>query len=223
MKKTIKNLSIYLFTILSQFIPKYLIQILPKIITDNIPRVYVLLIFDAVIVALLLFFFKDEIKEEFKILKKDPINLIGDNAKYYLYGFMAMAAINMLISVLTSIDSSDNQQLIDQIFVSYPIYVFVSAVILAPLNEELIYRKLFKNVIKNKTLYLVMSGLFFGLVHVIYSFDSWKDLLFIFSYGALGYTLAYIYDKSKTIFVPIFYHSFHNLVAFLMMTLGSLF
>ncbi len=222
MKKKIINLSIYLFAILFQFIPVFLIPIIPKSFLNIIPINIILICFDIVLIVLLFYFYRKEIKEEFNTFKSNIVNILGDNAKYYLIGFIAMVVLNIIVTMLTSKETSENQKLLDNTFEEAPFYIFTIAVLFAPFKEEFIYRKAFNNIINNKTLYCIVSGLIFGLAHIIYSFESLSDFLFVFPYAALGIGFAFIYNKTKTIFAPIFFHMFHNLVTFIMMIVVSL-
>ena len=47
-------------------------------------------------------------------------------------------------------------------------------------------------------------------MHVISTLENLVDLLFIIPYSIPGFIFAYIYSKSKNIFVPISLHFIHN-------------
>ena len=65
--------------------------------------------------------------------------------------------------------------------------------IYAPITEELMFRGIFRKFIKNKWLFIFISGLLFGAAHVLDDFQSIGELLYIFVYGSLGCFLAYVY------------------------------
>ena len=83
----------------------------------------------------------------------------------------------------------------------------------APLSEELIFRRSFKDVFKNKYIYVLISGLVFGGMHVISSASSMSDFLYIIPYSALGIAFALLYYDTDNIFTTISMHSLHNLLS----------
>jgi len=92
--------------------------------------------------------------------------------------------------------------------------------IYAPLTEELIFRKSIRDVIKNKWLYIIISGLIFGGLHVVSSIDSLIDLIYLIPYCSLGFVFASLYIKTNNIYSTIVAHSFHNTLALLLYLMG---
>ena len=122
-----------------------------------------------------------------------------------------MMASNLVINSLAG-GVAGNEQTVQSMISSLPWLMLINAGILAPINEEIIFRKSFKNVIKNKWIFVLVSGFVFGLMHVLGNVNSWIDVLYIIPYGALGGAFAYAYHKTDTIFTPISFHMFHNIV-----------
>lgn len=98
-----------------------------------------------------------------------------------------------------------------------------SAVILAPIVEESIFRAGIFGLIRRKNRFLAyaVSALLFGLYHV------WGDaladpmqLVFILQYLPSALVLAYLYERSESIWTCIFFHMLSNGAA-LMLTLSS--
>ena len=88
----------------------------------------------------------------------------------------------------------------------------INAGILAPIVEEIVFRRSYEHLIKNKIIYVLISGFIFGLAHVTGNINSWVDYLFIIPYGALGSCFAFSYVKTKSILTPIMFHMIHNTV-----------
>jgi len=78
--------------------------------------------------------------------------------------------------------------------------------------EELVFRKAFKDAIKNKWLFIIISGLIFGGMHVVGSYTTITDLLFIIPYSCLGFAFAAAYYNTDTIFTSITLHMIHNTI-----------
>lgn len=140
------------------------------------------------------------------------------NFKAYFKGYMkywAMAFGLMIVSnfaIMTFFPSSiaTNQEAINSIFEVAPIYMIISSVIFAPFLEETVFRLSFRKIFQNDTFFIIFSGLIFGAMHVIGSFTSWIDLVYIIPYSIPGWVFAYTLVKSKNIFVPMGLHFFHN-------------
>ena len=67
-----------------------------------------------------------------------------------------------------------------------------------------------------------MSALIFGLLHVIFSFNTWYDFLYVIPYGALGGAFSYILTKKNNIFIPITFHVLHNSIITIISIIGYL-
>lgn len=89
---------------------------------------------------------------------------------------------------------------------------FITAVIAAPITEELLFRGVFLNYLmahRKKWESIVFTSLLFGLVHLS------PDQLF---FGFLaGLFLGYTYIRTQNILVPIFFHALNNALSFLFM------
>ena len=53
-------------------------------------------------------------------------------------------------------------------------------------------------------------------MHVVSSFESFSDLIYIITYSIPGFVFAYTLVKSENIFVPISLHMFHNTLTVIM-------
>ena len=110
---------------------------------------------------------------------------------------------------------SENEDTIRQLIKTMPIYISFSTIIYAPFVEELIYRKCFRGLISNKYLFVILSGLVFGLMHVISGNQNINDILMGIPYIIIGLDFAYIYYKTNNIFATMQFHFLHNLLLFI--------
>lgn len=136
-----------------------------------------------------------------------------------------MYLVNIIISYIisyfiTTSSSGANQESVDSIIKLAPILSFFSVVIIAPIIEEIIFRYLLITPFmkKNKYVAITISALLFGFVHLISSIESntfLQDLPYLFVYSGMGAVLAYKYQETENIYVPIQGHMFNNLLAYL--------
>ena len=150
----------------------------------------------------------NELKRDFVVFK--------NNFKLYLsnmlprFGIILIAYMIANFSLITLVGNiSTNQSIIN----SWPLYVSAPiAIIIAPLTEELMFRGFMKKFIKNDKLFLIISSLVFGGLHIAVA-SSLSQLLFIIPYSILGFAFALNYVKTKNIASNIFLHSSWNTIA----------
>ena len=127
-----------------------------------------------------------------------------------------MVISNLLINILTESTIAGNEEAVRKLIDIAPIYMIFDVAIYAPLVEELTFRKSIRDWINNKKIYILISGILFGALHVIASVKTSTDLLFIIPYSALGISFAKLYTKSNNIFSSISMHAMHNTLAILL-------
>ena len=164
---------------------------------------------DLILVLILIILYFKELKKEFKSFKENwKLNL--DTAfKYWFIGLMIMCISNIAIGLITDLSTSSNEQAVQTLVSSTPYLMLFTAGILAPIAEELTFRKGVSKLFKNKWVYATASGLIFGLLHVIGS-GNILEYLYVIPYGSLGFFFALTYYDTKSIYPSIIMHAIHN-------------
>lgn len=160
------------------------------------------------ILVLYLMYFKD-LNREAKTYSKNFKDSFFKGLKYYFLGLMAMIFFNLILSFIMK-GVSANEDTVRNMLFSNPIYTMLSIVIIAPLSEELIFRKSLAPIIKNKWIYATICGLLFGGAHLLAGEFNWLNLLYIFPYGSLGFAFAIMDYETKSTFTSIVMHAIHN-------------
>ncbi|HIR58636.1 MAG TPA: CPBP family intramembrane metalloprotease [Candidatus Onthousia excrementipullorum] len=164
---------------------------------------------DLILVLILIILYFKELKKEFKTFK-DSWKLSMDTAfKYWFIGLIIMCVSNVLIGIITNLNTSSNEQAVQTLVSSTPYLMLFTAGILAPIAEELTFRKGVSKLFKNKWVYATASGLIFGILHVIGS-GNILEYLYIIPYGSLGFFFALTYYDTKSIYPSIIMHAIHN-------------
>lgn len=122
-------------------------------------------------------------------------------------------------------EESTNQATISTMIKSSPassILMIVTAVVFAPVIEELVFRFSIFELIKNKWAALATSAILFGAIHI---FSSDVKLLYRFAlllpYAASGLVFGLAYEKgNRNIWLPITIHSITNLVSVIFILLS---
>ena len=93
-------------------------------------------------------------------------------------------------------------------------FMFIATVIISPIFEEILYRGLMYNKLKeisNAFIGVLISSILFAFLHIPkYGFGINTFFLFL-----VGILLAYCYEKTDNIYVPILVHSINNFFIFL--------
>lgn len=205
-----KNAKPFLSFIIYILLTTYFNLLLIKVNNDML---YLLLctIQTIVIVGAFIFVNKIKIKEEFKDFL--------DNKKAYLKRIFIIWVIGFTLMILANyfINSSipSNEVMIRNSFIKYFISIYISSVIFTPILEEMLYRYSLTR-IKNKYIYLIVSSILFGLVHI----TSESELIYLIPYSILGLTFGLSYIKTNNNLISsIICHLIHNYVTLMLLLL----
>jgi len=170
-----------------------------------------LISYEVILTLIIILIYRKDIITNFKKFIKNNIKYFKKYIKYWFIMLGLMITSNLIVTYFTTTQISNNQESIITTLKMAPIYTFIVTVFIAPILEELIFRLSFKKIFaKSNLLFIFFSGLIFGSMHVISTCENLVDLLFIIPYSIPGFIFAYVYTKSKNIFVPISLHFIHN-------------
>lgn len=183
---------------------------------------YLNLIIDLMYLIICCLVFKTELKEQiddllnFKI-KRLLNELIVGTLLLFVFGIIG----GIITSLLGGTNSSENQNLINEMFKTHYIIIFVTAVFFAPIVEEILFRGTIFAWINeyNLTIALIISSFLFGFIHVMNAVFSGNasEFIQIFPYMFKGFVLAYLYKKNNNIMIPILTHVLNNLIGLLLL------
>ena len=179
-----------------------------------------LISYEVLLTLLIIYIYKKDFIPNFKDFIKNIITYIKKYIKYWFIMLGLMTLSNVIITFFTTTEVSQNQESIVNTLYYAPIYTFILTVFIAPILEELVFRLSFRKIFAHTNfLFIFFSGLFFGGMHVLGSLNNLIDLLFIIPYSIPGFMFAYLYSKSKNIFVPISLHFMHNTIMMILQLL----
>lgn len=210
-KELLKGILIFIlfcFSSLFQLIPITLFNIkrttFNSIILSTFSNICLLII--------LIIIYRRELIKEFKLFKKNLLENLDTGIKYWLIGLLVMMISNIIITYILGLNQAQNEQAVQKMINKMPIMMLITAGFIAPITEEITFRKTFKNIFLNKYLFIILSGLVFGSMHVITSYSNPLELLYIIPYGSLGMAFATMYYKTDTIYTSISMHMLHNTI-----------
>jgi len=161
---------------------------------------------------ILFLIYRKSLKEEIKDFKENLKTYLKIGSKAWLIGVIIMVISNMIILRIYPTNAA-NEISVQEAFQAQPIYIFISAVFIAPIIEEIIFRKSMRPIFQNPYVYIICSGLLFGYIHTLANPTNPLELLYIIPYGVVGMAFSYLYQKYNNIFIPIFFHALHNTIS----------
>jgi membrane protease YdiL (CAAX protease family) len=129
---------------------------------------------------------------------------IGNNVIWAIAGiFLALFSqyVAAIIENLLGVEmGSENTKDILTIIETFPLAIIVTSII-GPILEEIVFRKIIFGSLHNRYNFFIsalISSVIFAAAHM--------EFQHILLYSAMGFTFAFLYVKTKSIFVPIFAH-----------------
>jgi len=220
----VKSISKYLkfIVVLLLFLLSSIFKMIPILIfnidTDNMSMhtsAFLSLFSNLVFVIITIFLYRKELKKQFinlkKLKKKKLIDMLDSSFRYWLIGLTIMIASNFIISKL-GIGSASNDDSIRAVLMASPLLAGLSTIVVAPFCEELVFRLGFKDIIPKKWPFIIISGLLFGSLHVIFSATNIYQFLYLIPYCSLGISFGFIYNKTDNIYISYLIHFIHNAI-----------
>lgn len=187
------------------------------------PKIAVILntISSLIFAIFLILIYQKELKREWQIFKNKLSENMDIGIKYWLFGLLGMMIANLIITFVLKAGQANNEQSVQKMITAYPLVMIISAGIIAPINEEILFRKCFKNMINNQLLFILISGIFFGLLHIV-SATTFTQFLYIIPYSSLGIAFAIMYVKTDSVFTSMSMHMIHNTLLTLFSILSTM-
>lgn len=150
------------------------------------------------------------------------------------YGLLIGTSIvvNIILVALNLMPTAANQEVISNQFKLMPFFVFFSAVIMAPIMEEIFFRGVLYIQLRTKHAYLLpilLTTFIFGGVHLLAEFQQgvvWNAALIIrlaltlIPYATMGFFMSRAVEESDSIFGGYFVHLINNAIAILALWLS---
>ena len=217
--KGILGITIYFILEFFTYLPLYLLNININNL-DIITRVIYLSLYQLITFLIIFIIFNKDIIKDFKYFKENFNILFKKYFKFWFLLLFLMITSNIIIQIIYPGSSSGNEDSIRSNFELVPIYTFISASLYAPFIEEIIFRMSIKKIFKNKYLFIILSGLIFGSLHLLGNINSAYDYLYLLPYCLPGFILAYVYYDSNNIFTSLGIHFIHNTVLLIIQIFG---
>ena len=209
----LKSLGLLLLLLLWGIVPSIILGIfgIGSSTLSDTTKIIVAFLSDLGFILLLIKIYNKTLKENFKnFFNKDIVKHLKVAFRYWGIGMFMMVFSNLIISVITNGQLAENEEAVRSLINVFPVYMAFQLMVYAPITEELIFRKSIRDITNYKWLYVFLSGLIFGGLHVLSSLKTAIDLLYLIPYCSLGFAFALLYTKTNNIFSSMIVHAFHN-------------
>lgn len=216
----LKSIGIIILMLLFTSIFFVIFNLNPNNLTDKEYVIYVF-ISNIILLGIYILIYRKTLISDLKNYINNFKSNIKTSLKYWAIGFGIMVISNLIITFILRKGLAGNEQDVRNYIDAFPLYMLFSTVIYAPVTEELTFRKSIKDAVSNKWIYIITSGLIFGMLHIMSYITNWTDLVYLIPYSSLGIAFALLYHKTNNIFCPITMHAMHNLLAVITYLLGA--
>ena len=207
-----KNNLINILVICLYFIWPYFLEAITSLMNlSNIQSLYLSFGVNFIFLFLIIYIYNKRLNNYIKnITKKTKENIIN-SLKIFCIGLIIFVMINSILYNL-GILAPDNTISMVNIFKKIPILFILNTLFYYPVIEEIVFKLTFKDIIKNKWNFIILTGLLNASFQIIFSINNLTDLLYILPYTIFFSSLSYIYHKTNNIFYPIILRISYNLI-----------
>ena len=221
-KQLIKSILIFIIytdSYLFKYIPLVILSLFNAYQNNENIGIICTVISDIILSLVFIKLYWKDLKKEFKIFTKDIFKNLDTGLMLWGAGLAVMVTVNLILVFVFHSEGAKNELGLHELIKAYPIAMGIIICLFGPFIEEIVFRKSLRDAIPNDILYIMMSFLVFGSIHVTATATSLIDWLYIIPYGALGAAFAGMYCKTKTIYTSITYHMIHNTILFILVLL----
>lgn len=189
---------------------------------NNSDMVYVNLLIDLILITVVFIFYYKNLGDDFNKVKKGYWKYFDKLLRFFgicLFVKIVASFASSFLGIAIGLKdiTSDNQNTIGTLSNVNPLLMVLLSCVFAPITEECIFRLGFRKVIKDNYVFMAVSGLVFGLMHVFPTHLT-IDIALVqgIVYVAMGVFLAYVYLDTDNIWTSIGVHALNNILSMVM-------
>lgn len=173
---------------------------------------YLRLIANFLLMFLIILIYSNSLKNDLKGLKNNFGKLYLKGGKIFIIGIILYTIVSSLVVEFVPNGLNESVDNLLHIYDKSPFLLLLSTVIYYPIVEELVFKRTFKEFIKNKWLFILITAIINGSFEIMLSYTSVINLINIIPAIVFYGILSYIYYDTDNIVVSISYRMFYNLI-----------
>ena len=215
--KLIKGLLVFLLYVL---VPYVLDMFLPSITKSNTLELLYRFMFMFLLLLFYVFIYRDDLKEDIKAFLKNKKNILLKSLLFFVIFIVGYGIISATIQNVFKERPLNNSNIIDILMQQNELLTIFYVFIISLFTEQIVFRKVFKDIINNKVFFIIFSGLIYAIFQIGYTISGINDLMALVLYGYAGIILSYSYVKTDNIITPCLVSLFYDLFVLLVFTLN---
>ncbi len=172
---------------------------------------YVLFSSNFLLLFMIIGIYYNDLKEQFKDLKKNFRTKYIKGIKIFAIGLILYFIGNAVCYAISGV-TQDNTDSMLLVFKQIPLLFLTSTLFYYPVVEELVFKKTFKDIINNKWLFVIITGLINATFQVALSSSSMIGYIYIIPTTILLSSLSLIYYETDNLLVPMSFRMIYNLI-----------
>lgn len=208
MNKLIKGILVFLLYIL---VPYVLDMFLPGLTKSNSMELLYRFMFMFLLLLFYGFIYRDDLAKDFKDLKKNFKKIAFKGFIYFIVMIAAMAVSNGIILFLFPKFEPASSNIISSLMETNTLLMVFYVFVISLFTEQIVFRKVFKDILDNKYFFIIFSSLIYGLFQIGYNVSSTAELISIVPYFCVGVILSSSYEKTNNMFTPCLVYLFYDL------------
>ena len=207
----IKGVCVFLLYIL---VPYVLDMFLPSLTKSNSFELLYRFMFLFLMLIIFVFIYRKDLLNDLKAFKKDKKKVLLNALMSFGLMLIGIAIISLIVTSITGNtngSSYESSSVIDSLFQENKLLMIFYVFIISLFTEQIVFRKVFKDIINNKIFFVIFSGMIYGLFQVGYNLSSSSDLLTLLPYTYMGIIVSSSYAKTDNILTPCFVYLLYDL------------
>ena len=193
---------------------------LPGITKSNTFELLYRFMFMFLLLLFYIFIYKDDLKEDIKAFRNNKKKVLLKSLIYFVIYIVGFGIISAIIQAILKDRPFNNSNIIDVLMKKNELLTLFYVFVISLFTEQIVFRKVFKDIINNKIFFVIFSGLIYAFFQIGYNISGINDLLPLLIYGYAGMLLSYSYVKTDTIITPCLITMFYDLFVLLVFTLN---
>ncbi len=208
LNKLIKGIGVFSLYIL---VPYVISMFLPSITKSSVTELVYRLILMFLLLLFFIFLYKDDLIKDIKAFREKPMKIIGKSLIFFAILVVGLPVISAIIYAVYPEFNYTNSSIIDMLYQKNVFIMIFYVFIVTLFTEQIVFRKVFKDILHNKYFFIIFSGILYGVFQVGYNISSLNDVISIIPFTFMGIILSVSYEKTDNIMAPCFVYLFYDL------------
>jgi len=207
-----KQILINLLVICLYFIWPYFLGAFTNLLNlDESINLFISCSVNFIFLFIIIYIYRGILDKYYNKLNKNFKKNFFDSLKIFLVGLIIYVLFNTLFEILNiPVLGSQNSRI--EMFKKVPVMFVLNTLFYYPVIEEIVFKMSFKELLKNKWCFVIVTGLLNAFFQIVFSMNSVTDLFYLLPYSIFFGALSLIYYKTDNIFYPIILRMCYNLI-----------